>query len=78
MKKKQRILLIAFAALSVSVFASCSSESEGKKAARDCYETFLKEGPDALKERIAHYGETLETLEDMEDFQEEMEKYGLF
>lgn len=78
MKKIQRLLLVLLAAVSLTVFASCEGQSAGKKAARDCYETFQKEGPDALKQKIQYYGETLESLEDLEDFQEEMEKLGLF
>lgn len=78
MRKIHKLLLLVVAVLSLSVLASCSTESAGKKAAQDCYETLLNEGPDALKERIIYYGETLEDLEDLEDFQEEMQRLGLF
>ena len=80
MNKFQLFFLTLLASASLFVFSSCggSGGSAGKKAAQDCYETFLNEGPDALKARIEYYGETLNTLEDLEDFQEEMERLGLF
>lgn len=78
MKKIKYLFLGIIAAASLCVFASCEEESAGKKAARDCFETLQKEGPDAMSERISYYGTTLTDLEDLEDFYEEMQRLGLF